>query len=464
MRGGGGVIGCFADVSRRQAKAPNEPRYQELLELLPSAVYTTDAEGRITFYNKAAVEMSGRTPELGVDRWCVTWRLCHPDGTPMPHDQCPMAVALREKRPIRGAEAIAERPDGTRVPFIPYPTPLFDEDGELVGAINMLVDISDRKRAGEYPNRLASIVEFSDDAIVSKDLNGVINSWNAGAQRLFGYTAEEAIGKPITMLIPPERHDEEPGILDRIRRGERIEHYETVRRRKDGALIEISLAVSPLKNADGKIIGASKIARDISERKRDEEQRKLLINELNHRVKNTLASIQSISAQTFRGEAGCRGKEFEERLVALSRAHDILTRESWEGADMRELAGGVIAPLCIDHESRVGILGPKLRLRPKVALSLSMAFHELCANAVKYGALGEGDGRVDLGWSVRKSAGENWLRICWEERGGPPVEHPSRRGFGTQFLERGVARELAAQVRLQFLPRGVVCDIEAPLA
>src|SRR5208282_1707675 len=167
-----------------------------------------------------------------------------------------------------------------------------------------------RKRADEYANRLASIVEFSDDAIISKDLKGVINSWNAGAQRLFGYTAEEAIGKPITVLIPPERRDEEPGILDRIRRGERIDHYETVRMRKDGSLVDISLTVSPLKNADGKIIGASKIARDISERKREEGRRKLLINELNHRVKNTLASVQSISAETFRGDTGFQRKEF----------------------------------------------------------------------------------------------------------------------------------------------------------
>lgn len=463
-----GAIGCFTDITacakanRRQQREPSEERYRQLLESLPSAVYTTDAEGRITFYNKAAVELSGRTPEIG-DRWCVTWRLFHPDGSPMPHDGCPMAVALREKRPVRGAEAIAERPNGTRVPFIPYPTPLFDEDGELVGAINMLVEVSDRKRAQEYANRLASIVEFSDDAIISKNLEGVINSWNAGAQRLFGYTAEEAIGESITMLIPPERFDEEPRILERIRRGDRIDHYETVRMRKDGSLVDISLTVSPLKNADGKVIGASKIARDISERKREEQGRKLLLNELNHRVKNTLASVQSLCAQTFRGDAGCRPKEFEKRLIALSRAHDILTRESWEGADVRELAGGVIAPLCVGVGNRVDLLGPRLRVRPKIALSLSMAFHELCTNAVKYGALAGVEGRVELGWSVRRSAGENWLRIRWKESGGPAVEPPSRTGFGTQLLERAIARELAAQVQLRFLPRGVVCDIEAPL-
>ena len=124
----------------------SEQHLRDLLEALPAAVYQTDAEGRITFFNKAAVEMSGRTPQIG-DMWCVTWRLFNADGTPLPHDQCPMAVALKEQRPVRGVEAIAERPDGTRVPFIPYPTPLFDCGGKLAGGVNMLIDISERKQA-----------------------------------------------------------------------------------------------------------------------------------------------------------------------------------------------------------------------------------------------------------------------------------------------------------------------------
>src|SRR5204862_221097 len=150
-----------------------------------------------------------------------------------------------------------ERPDGTRIHFIPYPTPLFDASGNLIGAVNMLVDITERKRSEVAAQRLASIVESSDDAILSKDLNGIFMSWNRGAERLFGYSADEMIGKSVTLLIPAERHDEEPKILQRIRQGERIEQYETVRLRKDGSLVDISLCVSPLKDASGKIIGAS---------------------------------------------------------------------------------------------------------------------------------------------------------------------------------------------------------------
>ena len=193
-----------------------------------------------------------------------------------------MAIAIKEKRAVRGMEAVAERPDGTRVPFEPYPTPIFDSGGDLTGAVNMLIDITDRKRAEQAKQHLAAIVEFSDDAIISINLHGIIQSWNAAAERIYGYTVREAIGKSVDMLIPPDRPNEEPEILNRIRRGQHIDHYETVRLRNDGTLIDISLTVSPIMDGDGKVIGASKIARDITERRKAQEQRDLLLREMNH--------------------------------------------------------------------------------------------------------------------------------------------------------------------------------------
>ena len=246
-----------------------------ILDALPAPIYTTDADGSITYYNEAAAKLWGCRPPLGESRWCGSWKLYWSDGTPLPHDQCPMAMTLKEKRPIRGMEALAERPDGTRVPFIPFPTPIFDSSGTLVGAVNMLVDISGRRQSEatlrHAEERLVSIIESSDDAIVSKDLNGIIVSWNPEAERLFGYTAEEVIGRSVTILIPAHSQSEEQGILERIRRGERVNHYETVRQRKDGRRVDISLTVSPVRDSEGKVIGASKIARDITARKRAEE-------------------------------------------------------------------------------------------------------------------------------------------------------------------------------------------------
>ena len=242
--------------------------FREMIEALPVAIYTTDATGRVTHFNRAAVDLCGREPVLGNDQWCVSWKLFRPDGTPLPHDECPMAVALKEGRAVRGQEIIAERPDGTRAWVEPFPTPFFDESGNVAGGINMLVDITARKQASAAEALLAAIVQSSDDAIISKSLDGIITSWNDSAQRLFGYTAAEAIGQSISLLFPPDRLDEEPKIIERLKRGERVDHFETIRVRKDGSQLDISLTISPLKDATGKIVGASKVARDITELKR----------------------------------------------------------------------------------------------------------------------------------------------------------------------------------------------------
>jgi PAS domain S-box-containing protein len=246
--------------------------FRRMLDVAPVAIYATDAEGRVTYFNAAAVTFSGRVPELGTDKWSIAWKLFRADGTPLPHEECPMAVALSGGAVPPNSEYIAERPDGTLVWFLPFPAALRGADGEITGGVNVLVDITARKEAQDASTRLlGAIVDSSDDAIISKDLNGVITSWNQSAQRLFGYTAEEAVGRPILILIPQERQQEEVEILSRLRRGERVDHFETIRRRKDGVLLDVSLTISPVKDLGGRIVGASKIARDITDRKRADE-------------------------------------------------------------------------------------------------------------------------------------------------------------------------------------------------
>jgi PAS domain S-box-containing protein len=245
----------------------NPDMYRSLIEALPVAVYTCDADGRITFYNEAAAVLWGRRPELGKDAWCGSWKIYTAHGKPMPIDECPMAVCLREGRPVIGEEIIIERPDGTRRIIRPHPRPIYDVAGKLAGSVNTLLDITDDQTSAIETNRLAAIVESSDDAIISKTLDGIITSWNSSAERLFGYTEEEMIGHSILKLIPEDRQSEEPMIIQQLKKGERIEHFETKRKTKDGRLIDISLTISPVKDRTGVVIGASKIARDITGQK-----------------------------------------------------------------------------------------------------------------------------------------------------------------------------------------------------
>ncbi len=434
-------------------------RLHDLLDALPAAVYTTDAEGRVTYYNQAAVDLSGRRPELGSDEWCVTWRLFSADGTPMRHDECPMALALKQDRPIRGIEAVAERPDGTRVPFMPYPTPLHDASGKLTGAVNMLIDITERKRHDEIAQRLSSIVESSDDAIISKNLDGIIASWNNGAQRLFGYAAEEVIGKHITILIPPDHQDEENTIIDRIRRGQRVEHYETVRRRKDGSLVEISLTVSPVKNGQGKIVGASKIARDITVRKRNEEQIALLAREAEHRAKNVLATVQATVQLTQADTPEGVKQAIAGRIQALANVHRLFTQSRWLGADLRSVVSDELAPYCREGEARARIDGPSLLLEPNSAQTIAVTLHELATNAAKYGALSVPAGRIQVEWS---RAADGRIVLRWVETGGPLVKPLTRRGFGMRVMESMIREQLQGDVRFDWRAEGLVCELVIP--
>jgi len=423
---------------------PDEISFAQTLQALPAAIYITDAEGKILFFNEAAVGMWGVRPEIGHSKFCGSWKLYRPDGTPLPHDECPMAIALKEQRAISGEEAAAERPDGVRIPFLAYPTPLFDAAGALVGAVNMLVDISARKSAELASQRLAAIVESSDDAILSKDVNGIITSWNRGAERVYGYREEEVIGQPVTLLIPDDRQDEEPHILARIRSGERIEHYETVRQKKDGSLIDVSLSVSPVFDASGQVIGASKIARDISERRRAEEQKDLMFREMDHRVKNLFALASGLVNLSAGGAASIHElvSDLQGKFRALARVH-TLTLSSPESdatqhtATLHKLITEVTQPYRReDGTPRVVVDGVDLPLGRNTVTNVALLLHEFATNALKYGALAAPKGEVTVDIS---SVGDD-VRIVWFEPGVHPAQDgPSADGFGSRLARATVA-------------------------
>jgi PAS domain S-box-containing protein len=248
----------------------SEERYRTLFDLVPVAVYTCDANGIIQEFNRRAVELwGGETGRNGEKpRFCGSHKIYYPDGRPMPHKECPMARALRgEKLTAKDLDIVIERPDGEKRDVISAPRVVTDGRGNIVGAINCLFDITERKRAETAAMRLAAVVRSSRDAIAAKNLNGIITDWNQGAERIFGYKPKEIIGKSVLTLIPKDRQHEEEEILRKVRRGESLDHYETVRRRKDGKLIDVSLTISPIKGPRGEIVGVSKIARDTTEQK-----------------------------------------------------------------------------------------------------------------------------------------------------------------------------------------------------
>jgi PAS domain S-box-containing protein len=265
--------------------------------------------------------------------------------------------------------------------------------------------------------RIVAIVESSDDAIVSKDLDGIITSWNAGAERLFGYTAEEAIGKSVVMLIPPDRHNEEPTILGRIRRGERIEHYETIRQRKDGGLIDVSLSVSPIRTAEGGIIGASKIARDITERKHKDKQVATLAHEVEHRAKNILTTVQATVHLSHSDTPEGLKEVIGGRIKALANANTLFEQSHWTGAGLRALVTQELSPYCQNDEKRASIDGPDISLEPNVAQMIAIGLHELATNAVKYGHCRHHWGVFELNGRVQQMVG----LFC----AGPKPEVPS---------------------------------------
>lgn len=337
----GAVVGAVVCLQAAPGGPTRDERFdgwvRDVVDRSPVAIYATDANGLLVSFNAAAARLWGRAPVIGQDLWCGSYRLHWPDGRAMPLDTCPMAMALKSGEAVHGLEAVYERPDGTRGAFLAYPTLLRGPDGGIAGAVNMLVDISDRKQA--------------------------------------------------------------------------------------------------------------------------EERQKVLVDELNHRVKNTLASVQSLAAHSLRGAEAPQDMRarFEARLIALSNAHNQLADRRWQDADLRTLAEQVLAPYRADH--RVCLQGETVMVSARTAVALSLVLHELATNAVKYGALSTSSGRLNVAWAL---TGGDTLVLDWREAGGPAPK-VVRQGFGTRFIEGSVTGELGGRITHEFEPVGVHCHIETPL-
>ncbi len=313
---------------------------------------------------------------------------------------------------------------------------------------------------------LAAIVSSSPSAIISLAPDGTIRTWNAAAERLFGYAASEAIGQPIGMLFPADARQTFEKLYASVRVGETV-HADVVRRRKDGRLIDVAINVAPMYDDAGRLVGISSMNRDISERKARERHIEFLMRELAHRSKNLLAVVQAIAGQTARNSPSVEEfqRRFSQRIFAMALSHDLLLARNWKGAAMADLVRAQLAPFADETSSRISASGPDLEVKPDAVQGITLALHELATNAAKYGALSVPEGRVGIAWELGSTAsGEARFRMSWRETGGPPVSPPERKGFGHAVISQMVASSLRAQVSLDYAPQGVSWTLDAPIS
>lgn len=362
-------------------------------------------------------------------------------------------------------EITALRKNGECFPIELAITPTMDGGEEVF--LGFLRDISVRKAAElalvESEQRLKATYDHAFVSIAETDKDGRFLRTNAQLPLITGYTEAELYRLTIFDITHPDDVVADRDQYERQWRGE-IDSYTIEKRyvRKDGGLLWIEVLASLLRNQDGAPLYGIRVVRDITERKLSESRQQLLISELNHRVKNSLAVVQAIAHQTI-GRGTVEFQAFSGRLRALAAAHGLLTEVLWEWVDLRELIERVLRPHWDGGHGRLELQGPKVVVPSNTAVTFSMAFHELATNAAKYGALSGGDGAVFISWSVDGGAAGERLRLEWRESGGPPVAPPETIGFGTRLIQRSLSTELGGEARLEFRPGALVCLIDAPL-
>jgi PAS domain S-box-containing protein len=458
-----GIIAALESV--QLAARDGEARMRALLRSASDyAIIETDPDGRISFWNNGAEALLGWKQEeaLGANAAMIFTPEDREAGAPERERQDASASGRSD------TERWHIRKDGSR--FYAHERVIASKNEEQQRFLKVL-----RNRSAEHANKVARdageeqmrliLDSATDYAIFTLDREGIITSWNSGGERLVGYEDSEIIGKDARIVFTPEDREKgepEKEIFKAYKDG-RAEN-ERWHMRKDGSRFWGSGLMLPLR-APG-TPGFLKIMRDETARHQADEMNRLLVRELSHRVKNTLALVQAIVRETLRGRI--EEKEVREaldsRLAALARSHDILARESWEGAHLVEVIRQSLTPFVAHDkfEDRVVLEGEDVRLPPPTTLSLGMGFHELATNAAKYGALSGSDGKVTIRWSQTRSDDGGSLRLTWEEQNGPPVTPPKRKGFGSRLIERALAYEMNGMVKLDYAPNGLRFAISIP--
>ncbi|MGA7715899.1 PAS domain S-box protein [Bradyrhizobium sp.] len=449
------TVGFDRESPTDEAALERAERLANLLTLSYEPMLAWRLDGPIEFWNAGAERLYGFAQDEAVGH--TSHALLR---TEFPIDFADLRSQLKDRRDWFG-ELRHICKDGSKV-VVESHMQMFNDNLVLEANRNITKRIEIEAALGESEQRLrwlASLVESSDDAIVSKNLDGIITSWNGGAERIFGYAASEAIGQPITLVIPDSRQSEELEILMRIRRGERIDHFETVRQHKNGSFIVVSLTVSPVKDASGQIVGASKIARDITEQKRNQEVITTLAREAEHRSKNLLANtLAAVNLSQSSSPEGLK-QTIVGRIQALANVCSLFVATRWIGAELSAIATQELAPYSEVRGKRVIIDGPQILLEPDAAQAIAVVLHELATNAAKYGALSASNGQVRVEWS---HAADDQLCLRWVETGGPAAREPTRKGIGGRIIEQMIVQQKGT-VRFDWRKDGLVCEITLPV-
>jgi PAS domain S-box-containing protein len=436
--------------------------YETLLQTTPDLVYMWDLQHRFTYANAALLAMWGKTWDEAIGKNCL--ELGYEPWHAAMHDrEIDQVIATRQ--PVRG-DVPFNGTNGRRI-YDYLLTPVIGPSGEVEAVAGTTRDVTERKLHEEArrhsEERLAAMVDATSDLVYRTN-----QDWSevdiVGGNLLFGRPGS-LTPDWLDVLVHPDDRDLVSDAIARARATQTTFSVEHRMRGEDGRWAWLSSRAVPIRPIGGEVTEWFGAATDVTARRQHEEHQRLLLNELNHRVKNTLAIVQSLALQTLRGadDIGAACDRFESRLHALAQAHDVLTRQQWEHATLQDIVRTAIAPCLVDDPERFDIEGPDMQLDPQRALALSMALHELCSNATKYGALSARPGRVRIRWRAEVVQGRRSLVLSWEEVGGPPVTAPAHRGFGSRLIERGLRHDLGGEVALDFGASGVTCRITAPL-
>ena len=424
-------------------KSAAEP-YRLLVEQMREGAMTLSLEGVVLYCNEAFADIVGQ----GAPRIIGSSVLNYLNERDFKH--------LADHRGCRGCEMSVRRVTGGYAAVTVSSVPLLVDGEAVISAV--VTDLTEH----QLRLRHEAIVNSSGVPIYSLSLDLVIENWNPGAQSLYGYTPDEIVGQPVHVLCSGDDECKafEAFAKEVALRGQALSR-DARRLRKDGSMVEVVICLAPLRTRDGNIAAYAAITHDITERKAQEKTRQLLLDELNHRVKNTLAMVQSIARLTLRQTKSPEdfAESFTGRIQALAGAHDVLTASSWHGADLDSLVRDQLI-LGDSKNGRVSYRGPSIKLDPQTAVGLSLVLHELGTNASKYGALSAANGHVDLSWETAESG--KMLTLQWQELGGPRVSEPTRRGFGTFIIEQSL-RGLDGEADMRFDPSGLICGMQLPI-